>query len=235
MNIDEICQHLGVDEAKIEEWMTLGLPFEGTKRKPEFNEYKVTAWLLEEGIAQLDDNRVAKSLNETAKRLGFNFKTVHGWSQQYDFPGCPGYYPLEKIDAWQKSRQATRRINQYMSVGQAFEKTNGTKPESNGEEHLTIKQRRDLLKLKQEEGELVLIEEVRADMARAHSFIITQLNQIAGKIEVSLPASLDEDTVHLIRDTVKKEIKECCEIIAEHEQDHAVEREEPEDIVGDMF
>ena len=206
MDRNGFCHKFDCDAMKLDGFIGEGMPWRGDRSDPEFDEAEVATWLLVNGKAAIDASKVARTATDAAQRLGISRQTLHAWAKINDFPGRPGLFPIEEIREWDASR--SKRVNQYASQ-EDIEK----KPSSNGE--LSIKERRDLLKLQQEQGLLVEVIEVKRIMQLSTSYAIAELNLIAGKFESKLPAGTDEELVAIMRETIKQTVREACTILME--------------------
>ncbi len=126
------------------------------------------------------------------------------------FPGRPGFYPLLEIREWNDSRD--KKVNQFATKAEV-------EKNSSSNRELSIKERRDLLKLQQEQGLLVEVAEVNRIMRLSTSYAVAELNLIAGKFESKLPAGTDEELVAIMRETIKQTVREACTILSEMEMD----------------
>lgn len=203
------CDRLSIDEARLEEFIALGMPWHGESADPEFDESECATWLFVNGKAEIDREKVCRTAVDATVKLGVSLRTLTAWSHLDGFPGRPGYYPIAEIEEWDVARN--KKLNQHATQADVDDETC---------EKLSVKERRDLLKLKREEGLLVEVEEVKRDVQRANACAVAELNLLSGKIESRLPAGLDLELVQIIRETIKATVAESLTILSEQELDY---------------
>ena len=204
MNRAELCELLDIDETQLDCYLTEGMPHDGNSPDEEFEEEEVSTWLLTAGKAELDRDQVATTVAEAAKRLGCTWNTLRGWIGLEGFPGDLGYFPIAEIEEWNLSR--VKKVNQHADTEDV---------KQNEHRELSIKERRDLLKLKKEESELLDAGRVKRMLQRLGSYLVSELNTLAGRIESRLPAGTSEEMVAIMRETTQQVVIECREIISE--------------------
>lgn len=209
MNREEVCNRLGIDESKLDEFIAADMPWHGESQDPEFYEAECATWLVVNGKAEVDRDKVSRTATEASEKLGVARQTLHAWSRMDGFPGRPSYYPIDEIREWDAAKN--KRLNQHATQDDA---------EGKSREKLSVKDRRDLLKLQKEEGLLVEFEVVKRDIQRANSYMIGELNLLPGKVESKLPAGLEANLVQIIRAAIKDTVAECLRIMSEHEGDY---------------
>lgn len=200
MNGGEFRRQLGIDAVTFQAYLDEGLPWHGNEDNPEFDDVETATWLVQQGKVELDPTRVARSMQLAADQLGIGVGSFHRWAQLEGFPGRPGYYPLIEIKEWHDA----------LAV-----KTKPAKEKSS----LSIKEQRDLLKLREEKGLLVEVSEVIRIMKLSTSYAVAELNLIAGKFESRVPAGTDEELIGIMRDIIKQTVREACTILSEMEMD----------------
>ncbi len=210
MDCDEFCRKFDCGKMELEAFIEERMPWHGERSDPEFDEPEVASWLFVNGKATIDTSKVARSATDAADRLGISRQTLHTWAKVDGFPGRPGFYPLREICDWNESRD--KKLNQYTTEAEAEEKSS--------DRSLSIKEQRDLLKLKQEQGELIEVAEVCRDIQRSYAYAVSELNLIAPKVESKLPADLDQELVRIIRDTIRQTLHEVRTILADHEHNY---------------
>ena len=212
MDRAEFCQRLGIDETALDGLIQEGLPWYGAEDNPEFDDSEVATWLVVHGKAEINQDRVARTASEAAVKLGIAKTTLYQWAHRKGFPGRTGYYPIDEIREWDSAQ--VKKLNQYATI-EDVENRNGDKGQA-----VSVKERRDLLKLKKEQGLLVDVEEVKRDTQRANAYAVAELNLLSGKVESKLPAGLDGELVQIIRETIKDTVVECLTILAELENNY---------------
>jgi len=206
MDKAQFSMEFGVSDSEIEQYIDEGMPCRGDRDELEFDTSKVATWLVAAGKAEIDRDKVASTKTGAAEKLGVTEKTFGLWTQIDGFPGRIGYYPIADIRSWNETRD--KKVNQYAT-------TDELRPKDNAD--LSIKEQRDLLKLEQERGLLVEVEEIKRDVQRAYAYAVAELNTLAGKVESQLPAGIDDEIVRIIREVINRGIRESLTILAEQE------------------
>lgn len=206
MNSGEFLERLGIDAATLQTYLDDGLPFRGSEDDPEFDDSETATWLVRHGKVELDPTRVACSMEAAAGQLGIGVGSFHRWAQLEGFPGRPSYYPLAEIKQW------------HDEIKEAKSPAKEKGP-------LSIKEQRDLLKLREESGLLVEVVEVNRIMQLSTSYAVAELNLISGKFESRVPAGTDEELVAIMRDIIQSTVREACTILSEMEMDFQNQRD----------
>jgi hypothetical protein len=102
MNDKEVCKTLRITSQQLAAWRKKGLPHTGKNAKRRYNEAKVAAWLIDNGLAERetnseagDDEIVEHTIGaavQTLARIGLpvDKRTFQDWMLHPDFPGRAG-------------------------------------------------------------------------------------------------------------------------------------------------
>jgi phage terminase Nu1 subunit (DNA packaging protein) len=199
MNAEVLCEQLGIDELQLEKLISEGLPWTGTAKKKQFDNDAVVYWLIENGVADVEDDNIVKSTEEVGAALGVTGKAVEYWMKQEGFPGRVGYMPLDEIREWRKIWEDRRK----------------SPKKDDGEDKLSIQDELRKLKLEQARSELISLHEVQGEFTRQSSHVRSELHNIPAKVESRLPSDLSPELVSMIREVLVSTIDESMKILRE--------------------
>lgn len=180
------------------------------KRPYQFDPESVQKWLVETGRAEQTDGEVVhRTRADIAAAVGVSVRTISDWCADPTFPGKPGdaltrdgYFPESKIRDWMTAK--------------------GTGDESDSKplhatrvRHLETKTQLDLLKLQERRGELVEVQVVCRELARAVNLARQKLTPLPDILMRMLPEEMDERVKAEYYAQIKRAIDDSYEAIAE--------------------
>lgn len=139
-----------------------------------------------------------RTLQEIATISGISYTSVRGWAKVDGFPVRPdGTYSVWDIATWRASRQQT--------IEQPDDDA-----DDRDELHKEIRNRRNLLRLREEAGELVSRTQALAEVTRMFNALRARLESIPDQIATGLPPELQPE----IAADWKRHIELLCREIA---------------------
>lgn len=205
MDSEEVREQLGIGRERLTSLIDRGMPWHGDPGAKQFDEREVKIWLIEQGLAE-PTRRIVKTQRAIADHFGRDLSTIRNWKRDPDFPKlASGHYDLDAVEEWLRRR----------------DERNGRKKESQahhvvtGEESLSIQDQIRKLKLEKELGQLVSLDEVKREMVRTHNYAVSELHNVAAKVESRLPGDLRPEVISMIREAIVSSVDEAIAIINE--------------------
>lgn len=200
MNDKQLCSELGITPEQLADWLKLGLPHGGTKRRRTFDAQVVADWLVERGLYKRPAG-VVTTLRDVAKYFDTTSRNVGYWKDQ-GMPWQPGHYDLDAIAEWREAR---------------FGKRVGGEPEDEKQDsrgfweakRAKIAAEREAIKLARERGEVI-------DVGVATRLIGQHIAQVKVQLE-QLPdyalslVTLTAAEKKKFRERLKTRIRDLCE------------------------
>lgn len=217
----QVAESLGVSVQQITAWVRKGMPREKSKR---FNSDHVQDWLIKSGLAYKDgeknphdfapDEHIERTIADCGRAVGVNERTIQKWLRMDSFPGFSGdpgqrngMFPIRKIKAWMKHREATRPVNQYDNAG----KSDQFRDQLN-----EIKLEREQLRLQELKDEVVALPVALAEAQRAHSAARQVLYKIPAEVISVYPPGTDQMLIDNVKARVVAMVDRASTIIAEY-------------------
>lgn len=233
MTAPELCSRLGINNDTLTAWISEGLPFSGSKRRPRFDPEVVTFWLLTNGKARRDTQAVEQSVLRTvvdvAKHYSVSEKTVRQWLAR-GMPGEPGprgrqegFFSLVEMDDWLERQRVQHTL---------------PRDESHAIEQAKLaRTRRQILELELAEktAKLVDADDVARRWVRFSNEAKAQLEQLPAIVVKLLPDKLPAGARQQVRARIKRQlarvyatleltlVKQAEELTAEQTNDEPTE------------
>jgi phage terminase Nu1 subunit (DNA packaging protein) len=196
MNAADLCTSLDITPDTLASWLPEGLPHTPDSDGNEFDAVAVKEWLLSHGYAS--EPKIVTTLADVATAFNRHLQTVKVWRTE-GMPGEPGSYDLDEIAAWLDSR------------GLRHGDDADAKPAADSRQEAERRRiwaiaKREELKTKQLQGQLVDVDEVGRLYAHHATHARALLEQIPDRLLGLLPPECSGDDKRRFRAEAAKAI-----------------------------
>ena len=206
MNESQLIENAGYTHEQIDKWVKLGMPHRMDGKERHFFESEVISWLVENGHAEIDLNKVAFGLDGAAVVLSVPRDVVRKWGGLPGYPGSQGYFPIEEIREWATSNHL------FDTIPGAQQATASIVPVSRLQ---TLREEEKLLDIQEKRGDLISPQEMIDENARLFQNLNAVLNLLASLVDQKMPVFLTPTIKAIVREVVAGFVEEARHLFAE--------------------
>lgn len=199
MNESQLVENAGYTHEQIDKWVKLGMPHRMDGKERHFFESEVISWLVENGHAEIDPNKVAFGLDGAAVVLSVSRDVIRKWGGLPGYPGSQGYFPIEEIREWAAANGLLDAVPGARQV------VASAAPVSRLQ---TLREEEKLLDIQEKRGELISPHEMTAEMARLFKSLNATLNLMSSLVDQKMPVFLTPTIREVIRGVISDFVEE---------------------------